>query len=337
MKSHSAKSKDNPIDAVIAWVDGNDPRLVLKRNQYIPQKNVVTHPGAHPTRFASVNEIKYCVLSIMRFAPFIRNIFIVTDGQDPNLYDDIKKYFPQRVNSLRIVDHTEIFEGYEKYLPTFNSISIAHMIWRIKGLADNFVYFNDDTFLVRDVQPEDFFIQNTPVIRGSWVPAPYYRILWDKIQISFNKYLLGKSNYKPRASFKLGQWNSASLLGFKTRYFKGSHTPHTVSKKVVEDFFLNHQPLLEKNISYRFRESFQFTFIALSNHLHLRSGKIKTLKPGVIYLQPFNRGPGYIERKVKYYQSNPDVVYVCIQSLELCSKDVQDKVFGWLNKILSLQ
>jgi hypothetical protein len=325
---------EHAIDAVIAWVDGNDPQLIEKRHRYLTGSTSGAHPGAHPTRFASINEIRYCVLAILRFAPFIRNIFIVTDGQDPNLYDDIKKYFPEKVNSLRIVDHTEIFAGYEKHLPTFNSISIAHMVWRIKGLSRNFVYFNDDTFLVKKLKPEDWFINDEPVMRGAWVPAPGYRTLWNRFLVLVNKYLLGKAGYKPRASFKLGQWNSASLLGFKYRYFKGSHTPHAVSRKTAEDFFNKNESLIEKNISYRFRESGQFTFVAMSNHLQLLAGNKKTSKPDLIYLQPYNRSKGYIEKKINICENNPEIKFMCVQSLELCNKEEQNKVFGWLDKIM---
>lgn len=327
---------DQPIDAVIAWVDGDDPQLTEKRNRYLVQKKASNHPGAHPTRFASVNEIKYCVLSILRFAPFIRNIFIVTDGQDPDLYEDIKKYFPDKLNSVRIVDHTEIFEGYEEYIPTFNSISIAHMIWRIKGLSDNFVYFNDDTFLIRKIQPEDWFINNQPVMRGRWVPAPLFRNLWDQFLILINKHILQHSGYKPRVSFKLGQWHSASLLGYKVRYLKGSHTPHSVNKKMVEDYFYRNEPLLRKNLSYRFRESQQFTFIALSNHLQILNGNKKTSKPGLVFLQPFNRSPGYIDRKMNLCESDPGINFLCVQSLEMCGKEEREKIFSWLNNILGL-
>lgn len=328
---------DAPIDAVIAWVDGYDPRLVEKRNLYLAGATTNAHPGAHPTRFASINEIKYCVLSILRFAPFVRNIFIVTDGQVPDIFEAIKKHFPEKLGSVRIVDHKEIFEGYEKYLPTFNSISIAHMIWRIKGLSENFVYFNDDTFLVKKMNQQDWFIGSKPVLRGKWVLSPFYRNLWDKFRSGVNKFLLGNSNFKPRASFHLGQWNSASLLGFKTRYFKSSHTPHTVGRKTVEDFFNSNRALIEKNISYRFRESNQFTFISLSNHLQLLAGNKNISKPGLVYLQPFNRSENYIDKKIQQCESSLEIKYMCVQSLELCSKEAHEKVFGWLERIFGLK
>ena len=159
MTSNKPPETNPPIDVVIAWVDGDDPELARKRSNYVNGTNIPVGSGAHSTRFASSNEIRYCVLSILRFAPFVRNIFIVTDEQDPGISDDVKKYFPERVESIRIVDHKEIFEGYESFLPTFNSICIANMVWRIKGLSDNFVYFNDDSVLIGLFCP---FVNNLP-------------------------------------------------------------------------------------------------------------------------------------------------------------------------------
>ncbi len=327
----------SPVDVVIAWVDGSDPRLSGKRLRYInnlPGKR--SDPGSRPTRFASNNEIRYCLLSILRFAPFVRNIYIVTDEQDPGLYDDVKRWFPAKSGSLKIIDHKEIFEGFESFLPTFNSISIGNMIWRIKGLSENFVYFNDDTFLIREIRPEDWFAGNEPVLRGKWVAAPYPRILWDDIKILINRYLAGNSHYVPRASFHLGQWRSAALLGYRLRYFTNSHTPHTVNRKTVEDFFMANRELLEKNISYRFRHPGQFTFISLSNHLQLLSGNNNIASPSLAYLQPYNRPEGYTERKLQACADNADIKYLCVQSLDMCSREDEKKIFDWMEELLGI-
>ncbi|MDZ7633701.1 MAG: Stealth CR1 domain-containing protein [Bacteroidales bacterium] len=217
MTGSNPSVKDTPIDAVIAWVDGDDPLLADKRNKYFRGGTVTTASGAHPTRFASSNEIRYCVLSILKFAPFVRNIFIVTDEQDPGISADVRKYFPERSGSIRIVDHREIFAGYENYLPTFNSISIANMIWRIKGLSENFVYFNDDTFLVREIKSEDWFLNGMPVLRGRWVPAPVPRSVWNRIRIFLNRQILGRKEYEPRASFHMGQLECSLQAGFQVQ------------------------------------------------------------------------------------------------------------------------
>lgn len=337
MTENNISANNYPIDAVIAWVDGDDPLLAAKRNSYLKGDSANISSGAHATRFASSNEIRYCLLSIFRFAPFVRNIFIVTDGQDPDLYGDIKKWFPERLKSVRIVDHKEIFEGFEDYLPTFNSISIGNMIWRITGLADNFVYFNDDSFLIRSMKPEEWFVEGRPVIRGKWVAAPTPRVIWNKLRIAFNRHLLGKPDFNPRASFHLGQWNSAALLGYRFRYFTTSHTPHTVNRKLVEDYFNKHSSLLKKNISFRFRDHSQFTFISLSNHLQLLDGNRQIAKPDVAYLKPFNRPENYIDDKISFCENNPAIKFMCVQSLDMCSKEDQKKLFGWLDKLLQLQ
>ena len=97
----------------------------------------------------------------------------MTDQQDPKINQAVKLHFPERLKDILLVDHTEIFEGYEQFLPTFNSICISNMLWRIKGLSDQFVYFNDDIFLLRSVSPTDWFVNDKPVLRkgsGGFLP-----------------------------------------------------------------------------------------------------------------------------------------------------------------------
>ena len=297
----------HPIDAVISWVDGNDPVFKKKMATFLEGQCPSKIPGAHLTRFASINEIKYCVLSILTFAPFVRNIFIVTNGQDPNLYDDINRYFPERKNCIRIVDHSEIFRDFEDFLPTFSSRAIESMTWRIKGLSDNFIYFNDDTFLIRNVEPTDWFINSRPVLRGRWLPRPIPRIIWDYILILTNKWLLQKSAYHPRPSFHLGQWLAAKRLGFMFRYFVFSHTPHAINRKMSEDFASSNKAMLEKNISYRFRNHHQFNFVSLTYHLELLNGNRNIQKPCLAYIQPFNRSKNYIDKKIRFCESNHSI------------------------------
>jgi hypothetical protein len=96
------------IDVVIAWVDGADPKHKKKRLSFLDNKDVGELAGAAETRFNSLNEVEYCVLSILKFAPFVRNIYIVTDNQDPKIDSAVKKYFPERQKDIRIVDHKSL-------------------------------------------------------------------------------------------------------------------------------------------------------------------------------------------------------------------------------------
>lgn len=328
---------DNPIDVVILWVDGNDPKLAEKRNRYLKdEKKSSSHPGALPTRFASKNEIRYCVLSILTFAPFVRNIFIVTDGQDPNIYEDVKKWFPEKSDSLKIVDHTEIFKGYEQFLPSFNSSSIHSLIWKIDGLSENFVYFNDDVFLIRKIEPEDWFINNRPVLRGKWLLAPYKKILSDYIKVLINRNLKNKPDYQPRISFYIRQWKAAMLAGMKFRYFFHCHTPHPLTISRLEGYFFENKKLLEKNISFRFRDQDQFLVTALSNHLEILDGNKQFAKLNLGYLHPYYSDKR-LNKKIRKCENDPDIKSVCAQSIDMLGKKKEEEIFNWMDSVLGLR
>lgn len=336
MNQITHKVNNHPIDVVIAWVDGSDPRLKEKRERYMKGEKVVPFQGTQNTRFASNNEIRYCVLSILKFAPFVRNIFIVTDEQDPNIFDDVKRHFPNRINTIRIVDHKEIFKGFEEFLPTFNSISIGNMAWRIEGLSESFVYFNDDVFLVREVKPEDWVKNNKPVMRGRWILPPYLKIFRNYIRVLFNRYLLGNRNYKPKFSFHLVQWNAARIAGMRFRLFFNCHTPHVVNRKTVEGFYTQNLELLMKNLSFRFREQSQFNVTTLANHLEIVGGNKNTAKLNLGYLVPSYYSKRRTKSKMRRCEVDTDIKSVCVQSLDTASKEDQDMIFAWMNKILNL-
>ena len=184
------------IDVVIAWVDGRDRRHRAKRNRYLADpgggEGEPEGDARSGRRFSDNDEIRFCLRSIRNYAPWVRTTWLVTDNQVPAAID------PRRaeLDNIRIVDHREIFRGYEQLLPTFNSLAIETMLWRIEGLADRFVYLNDDMMLVGPVQPMDFFSSDGKVnLRGRW---SNWKELPDK-RNSFhgrNK-LLGAEEFKP--------------------------------------------------------------------------------------------------------------------------------------------
>lgn len=337
VKQNVEKLTQNPIDIVVAWVDGADPILQQKRLSFLKPNQTLSHPGAAQTRFHSLNEIEFCVLSILKFAPFVRKIFIVTDQQDPKIDQAVKNHFPERFNDIRIVDHTEIFEGYEQYIPTFNSICISNMLWRIKGLSDQFVYFNDDIFLLRPVSPTDWFVNNKPVLRGKWRFPPLERLLWDQLKEKVNRLFSSKKPKERSASFQVNQWNAAKLLGFQWRYFRSGHTPLALHKQTLKKYFDSHPQILENNISFRFRNYFQFNTVALANHLEIQSGNKNKMNSQAIYVQPHNRGDDYVDRKFKLAEKDDYFLFVCVQSLDLANQSDQNKVFQKMERVLELK
>ena len=200
-------------------------------------------------RYSSLGEINYCIASILRFAPYIRNNFIVTDGQDPGLGDFVEKYFPGQSGRLKIVDHRVIYRGYEKYLPVFNSLSIETLLWRIPGLSEHFLYFNDDVMLVNDSVVEDYFVGDRIVVYGR-----YCSLIWARIDY----FLRPRNNgYKP-LSFKNFMLNAAKAAGERFLMYRLSHSPHPMKVSTFREFFEKNPGLMESNMSCRFREPQQF-------------------------------------------------------------------------------
>lgn len=87
-----------------------------------------------------------------KYAPWVRNIYIVTNGQIPSW---LNLSHPK----IHIVTHTAIFSN-QTHLPTFASPSIESNIHRIPGLSDHFLYLNDDTMFGQPVYPEDFYTES---------------------------------------------------------------------------------------------------------------------------------------------------------------------------------
>lgn len=312
-----------PIDIVLPWVDGDD-RQHIKRRKYFStdHKETSREDVGGDSRYQSLGEIRYCVESINLFAPFVRKIFIVTDGQDPDLEGFLSERFPDGHIPIEIVDHKVIFKGYEMYLPVFNSRAIESMIWRIPDLSEHFILMNDDFILTGKVTPEDFFKDGKTVCYCHERP-----ILWALIQRLFRP---KKNGYK-RISFKESMLNAASIMGRRHTYFYLSHTPRALKRSFYEDFFSKREDVMRRNISYRFRNADQYNSQELFYISEDRAGRCLTVSPDdrLMYLMPKKR-KGYVERKLKRMERKKNAVFCCINTLSLARPEEQTKVLDWI-------
>lgn len=159
----------NDIDLVYLWVDGNDPVWQAKRNAFIG-KTDESSPINCKGRYADNDELKYSLRSIEMYAPWIRRIFIVTDNQTPKWLDTSNP-------KIRIIDHKDIMPS--ESLPCFNSSLIEHFLYRIPGLAEHFLFANDDMCLNKETTKDDFFTTNNlPIIRLTRKPFRKFRWFW---------------------------------------------------------------------------------------------------------------------------------------------------------------
>nr|XP_004650281.2 N-acetylglucosamine-1-phosphotransferase subunits alpha/beta [Jaculus jaculus] len=101
------------------------------------------------SRFEDNEELRYSLRSIEKHAPWVRNIFIVTNGQIPS-------WLNLDNPRVTIVTHQDVFRNVS-HLPTFSSPAIESHIHRIEGLSQKFIYLNDDVMFGKDVWPDDFY------------------------------------------------------------------------------------------------------------------------------------------------------------------------------------
>ncbi len=143
-----------PIDLVYLWVDGNDPVWRAKRDEFIgkPRENVAANCKG---RYQDNDELMYSLRSVDRYAPWVRNIYIVTDDQTPSWIDTSNP-------RVHIVSQNSILPP--DAVPCFNSNVIEHNIYKIPGLSERFLYANDDMMLNKPVFPETFFPKDGKVI-----------------------------------------------------------------------------------------------------------------------------------------------------------------------------
>ncbi|MCQ9386009.1 stealth family protein [Brevibacterium sp. 50QC2O2] len=142
---------EGPVDLVYTWVDGDDPGWRAKRAavEASVDPGSLNETATVTSRFISRNELKYSLRSVEYYASWVRTIYLVTDGQIPDWLDTSNP-------KIKVIDHKDIFTDADA-LPVFNSHAIESQLHHIPGLADKYVYMNDDIVFMRPTNPELFF------------------------------------------------------------------------------------------------------------------------------------------------------------------------------------
>lgn len=143
-------SNKNPIDFVITWVDDKDPLWKKKKSEYSSENQEAAN---NVERYRDWDMLKYWFRGVEKFAPWVRYVFFVTDNQKP-------EWLNSEHPKLKWVKHTDYIPS--QYLPTFSSHTIEWNFDKIEELSENFVYFNDDVFLINNTKPSDFFVDDKP-------------------------------------------------------------------------------------------------------------------------------------------------------------------------------
>ena len=160
-----SSSEDYPVDFVVLWLDSKDPEWQAAKAKYMPQDRSVqkSNPEA---RFRDWDIFRYWFRAVEKYAPWVLNVYLVTWGHVPS-------WLNLESPKLRFVRHDQFIP--REYLPTFSGFPTELNLWRIEGISEHIVYFNDDMFLTRPVEKSDFFCNGLP--RYSAIAEPPYPIM----------------------------------------------------------------------------------------------------------------------------------------------------------------
>lgn len=245
---------EEKIDFVITWVDGEDPEWQKEKIKY----QVESGGDSRDIRFRDMGTLKYLFRGIEKFAPWVNKVYFVTWGHLPEWLDITN---PQ----LEIVNHKDFIP--EKYLPTFNSNTIDLNLHRIKNLSNNFVYFNDDTFILKSVNPTDFYKKGLPCNEATLsVATPEKRhhnytgiMNMEIINEYFSRVDVMKKHPFQWFNLKYGKYLLANFSLLPWKRFPGirhDHLPSSLQKETFKTLWEKEYDNFDRTCSNKFRSPF---------------------------------------------------------------------------------
>ena len=204
---------------MFTYVNGDDPAHVEKRLRFEPHysdSDIRRDTRADrnlEARYVDVGEIAFSVESVVKYLPWVRTIFVVTDSQVPPVSRRLVEE-----GRVRVVDHRELIPA--EYLPTFSSRVIESCLHRIPGLSEIFLYNNDD------------YMHFSPVPQSAFYePAPQGRI---RLNLRVKQTLVLRLLYAFSAVYPVGERiGSLHAIGLYNAYAMLRRSRHRVCARGV--------------------------------------------------------------------------------------------------------
>lgn len=164
------------IDFVLPFVDMNDKVWQEEYRKERIRQNLPT--AILKTDYRSWDNLKYVFRSIAKNTPWANKVhFIVSNPEQ----------IPDWINTdnVSIVFHKDIIPN--EFLPCFSSRAIEMFIGNIPSLSENFVYMNDDFYILNRLGKNDFFEYGKPKLsfrRHKGLDTMFKRIEWRELKLA---------------------------------------------------------------------------------------------------------------------------------------------------------
>ena len=241
------------IDFIVTWVDMNDPDWQAEFARYSQKKDNEKN-GVSVARFRDYGFLKYWFRGVEKFAPWVRKIHFVTCGQKPEWLDTSNP-------KIHLVDHRDFIPS--QFLPTYNSVVIERYMYRIPDLAEHFVYFNDDFYIIDHLSQDRFFKNGLPcdiaVFQYNLAWSQWYKTLENNMRI-INRHFDKKevfSQYHDKWFDKSygsrARWNHILKSYGKFITLRTPHNAQPYLKSTFEEVWAAAEKELTETSSNRFR------------------------------------------------------------------------------------
>ncbi len=325
--------QDYSIDIVLPWVDGSDSAWLAERERYAGEA-AVSMVDASSARYRDTGILRYLLRSIEQNMPWVRTVHFVTWGHLPTWLDP-------DAEGLHIVRHEEFIP--ETYLPTFSSHTIELNMHRILGLADHFIYFNDDMLALKPTKPGDFFVDGLPTDYAveTALHGKYFRsiagVTLSDVEIinqNFRKRAVLRKNPGKWFNIRYGKEMLKTLFLLPWPFFSDFSYGHTANPYLKETFVTvwdKEFQALDETCQHRFRVVNDVNQW-LMRDWQLVSGKFAPRSPG--YAKNCNLTDDLTEIRREVEGKKHHVI--CINDVSYVMISNYDRVVEELNAILEM-
>ena len=255
-KNQEILNEDYPVDFVVLWVDGSDPEWLAEKSKYQNNDDMIKKYNT-AARFREWDNFNYWFRSVEQYAPWVRYVYLVTWGHTP-------AWLNKEHRKLKIIKHQDFIP--QKYLPTFSCNPIQLNLWRIEGLSEHYVCFDDDIFITKPLNKSDFFYNGLP--KECAIAKPEYpRVNMDTwehqlfnvagvINSSFDIKKSIAKNPEKWFSYKYGNYLKYNVRAYEDNKIVGMYYTHLAGpsrKSVCKEVWDEIGEQLDKTCMNRFR------------------------------------------------------------------------------------
>lgn len=161
------------MDAVIVWTDTEKKGYRSIKLKYLKEENII--PSIVHER--SIYELLIMISTICRnCSDIIDRIIVVCEDEDCRIesFLSINSSLPSL--PIETVKHTELFKGFDGFLPSYSPIAIRTLLYRLKKLSEEFILFDFSCIPIKSMSKDELVSKCDKKRKWPWMKKPQMSI-----------------------------------------------------------------------------------------------------------------------------------------------------------------